>query len=130
MENLVPLSASTLQNMKTHTDKMRLRENITKLITPIYNEVTKIATESHNTIYNHKIEGETTNFVINNWKKIKNALEEIFPKCTISYKVLSKGVNGNMYDTSDNYEIIKPFIDHTLDENHIVIDWSLDIFKN
>ena len=81
------------------------------------------ATTNIKTSYNHQI-NQCDSFFENNKDDIINGLKILFPDCSIDYKMLSRGNDGQMYDITNIDEKMRPFINRQHDQAHIVIDWS------
>jgi hypothetical protein len=63
-------------------------------------------------------------FYLQNMNDILSGLRPLFPGCTISHCIMSKGTDGKMYDISTLDEKVLPFINRALDQWFIIIDWT------
>lgn len=63
-------------------------------------------------------------FYVENMFDILRGLQNLFPECTVSHTLLSKGTDGKFYDISTLDEKLLPFVNRALDQSFIVIDWS------
>lgn len=63
-------------------------------------------------------------FYLNNMQDILNRLQTLFPDCSVTHALMARGRDGKIYDLSKMDDTVIPFIDQTLEQSYIVIDWS------
>jgi hypothetical protein len=61
---------------------------------------------------------------LNNIADILAELQALFPGCTVTHTLMAKGRDGKLYDLTKMDDNVLPFIDQTLEQSYIVIDWS------
>ena len=132
-----PITRHELQQLKVKNDEQKRVNTINKYVNSIYNSLINQArssnrssnTSSNMTSYNYQINQVPSIdpdciFIEKNKYDILNGLKVLFPDCLIDFKILSRGVDGKLYDVSNIDEKIKPFINRQNDREYIVIDWS------
>ena len=123
MSQYQPIIKNDLQQLKAKTDEKKRLEQINQHVNNIYQTLINQATLNIKTSYNHQI-NQRDSFFENNKDDIINGLKILFPDCSIDYKMLSRGNDGQMYDITNIDEKTRPFINRQYDQAHIVIDWS------
>jgi hypothetical protein len=116
-----------LQQLKIKNDEHKRLNMINKCVNSIYNSLINQASSSTLTSYNYQINQVPSTdyeFIKINKNDILNGLKVLFPDCLIEFKILSRGIDGVMYDVSNIDEKISPFINRQNDREYIVIDWS------
>jgi hypothetical protein len=122
-----PISRQYLQELKVNNDEQKRLNMINKCVNNIYNSLINQAASSTLTSYNYQInQGPSTDseFIKKNKNDILNGLKVLFPDCLVEFKILSRGIDGEMYDVSNIDEKISPFINRQNDREYIVIDWT------
>jgi len=128
-------------------DDMRLK-NITDIVESIYKNTIAFAASSSDTIYNFQVPqinptasqfpfvtiGDhnlpspfkplSDPFYITNMSDILEGLQVLFPGCSVSHALLSKGTDGKLYDISKLDDTTLKLVNKALDNSYIVIDWS------
>jgi len=122
MSQIQPFIRQELQQLKAKTDEKKRLEQVNYLVNNIYRTLIDQATTNIKTSYNHRI--QDTLFFEKNKDDIINGLKTLFPDCSIDYKMLQRGNDGQIYDITNIDEKIKPFTNRQLAQAHIVIDWS------
>jgi hypothetical protein len=69
-------------------------------------------------------QGAPDPFHIKNMSHILAGLRELFPECAVTHTLLSQAKDGKMYDIAKLDDAVLAFIDRTLDQSFIIIDWS------
>lgn len=119
-----PISRNDLQQLKAKTDEESRLQSINRIVNNIYMQLTTQAKTNIKTSYNHHIQQHESIIYEKNKDDIINGLKTLFPDCSIDYKMLSRGNDGQMYDITNIDEKMKPFINRQHAQAHIVIDWS------
>jgi len=134
-----PLSRENLLGLKIPNDERNRIFFIDQQVQQIYFKVKQIAETTTNTSFKqevpnihprekeqHKQRGtiHPHQYFRDNIEDIINKLKEIFPDSNIEFKTLSRGQDGKMYDIKDIDEKMKPFINISLNQEFIVVDWS------
>ena len=126
-----PISRADLQQLKAKTDEQNRLNQINNIVNQIYSIVINQASMKSITSYNHQIQQQFIQSHIHNptfYEKNKDdiiiGLKTLFPDCSVDYKMLSRGNDGQMYDITNIDEKMKPFINRQNDQAYIVIDWS------
>ena len=126
-----PFSRQELQQLKAKKDEQNRLNQINQIVNHIYSSVVSVAESKTITSYNYQIQQHpsrsdqpTQIFCEKNKDDIINGLKTLFPDCSIDYKMLSRGNDGQMYDITNIDEKMRPFINRQHDQAHIVIDWS------
>jgi len=122
MSQYQPISKNDLQQLKAKNDEKKRSEQVNQHVNNIYQTLINQATTNIKTSYNHQI--HDTLFFDKNKDDIINGLKTLFPDCSIDYKMLQRGNDGQIYDITNIDEKIKPFTNRQLAQAHIVIDWS------
>jgi len=123
MSQYQPISKNDLQQLKVKNDEKKRLEQVNQHVNNIYRTLIDQATTNIKTSYNHQIH-QRDPFIEKNKDDIINGLKTLFPDCSIEYKMLSRGNDGQMYDITNIDEKMRPFINRQHDQAHIVIDWS------
>ncbi len=135
------MSRSAMQGLKTKKEEEdRLREENVRLDRVkqvsdfIYNSAVQLASTSSNTSFKHEIPrvrysaydkwNASDPFYLNNMADILGELQALFPGCTVTHTLMAKGRDGKLYDLSKLDDKVLPFIDQTLEQSYIVVDWS------
>jgi len=134
-----PLSREYLLGLKIQNDEKNRLFFINQQVQQIYLKVKQIAETTTNTSFKqevpninprayeqHKQRGtiHPHQYFRDNMGDILNKLKEIFPDSNIEFKTLSRGQDGKMYDIKDIDEKMKPFINISLNQDFIIVDWS------
>ena len=134
-----PLSREYLLGLKIQNDEKNRIFFIDQQVQQIYFKVKQIAETTTNTSFKqevpninprekeeHKQRGtiHPHQYFRDNMGDILNKLKEIFPDSNIEFKTLSRGQDGKMYDIKDIDEKMKPFINISLNQDFIIVDWS------
>ena len=124
-QSIQPISKNDLQQLKAKTDEQNRLNNINQIVNTIYSNVTNQAKTQTITSYKHQLQQQFDPiFCEKNKDDIINNLKILFPDCSIDYKMLSRGNDGQMHDITNIDEKMKPFINRQHAQAHIVIDWS------
>jgi len=119
-----PFSRQELKQLKAKKDEQNRLNEINQIVNHIYSSVVSVAESKTITSYNYQIQQHYSTFCEKNKDDIINGLKTLFPDCSIDYKMLSRGNDGQMYDITNIDEKMRPFINRQYDQAHIVIDWS------
>jgi len=135
-----PLSREYLLGLKIQNDEKNRIFFIDQQVQQIYFKVKQIAETTTNTSFKqevpninlkvyeqHKQQTGTIHphqYFRDNIEDIINKLMDLFPDSNIEFKTLSRGQDGKMYDIKDIDEKMKPFINISLNQEFIVVDWS------
>jgi hypothetical protein len=71
-----------------------------------------------------KEQNELNTFYTTNMNDILEQLQELFPGCSVSHAILSRGSDGKLYDISKINDRILQVIITALPNSYIFIDWS------
>jgi hypothetical protein len=135
-----PLSREYLRRLKAQTDEKNRIFFIDQQVQQIYLKVKQTAETTTNTSFKqevpninlkvyeqHKQQTGTIHphqYFRDNIEDIINKLKEIFPDSSVEFKRLSRGQDGKMYDIKDIDEKMKPFINISLNQDFIIVDWT------
>jgi len=122
-QSIQPISKNDLQQLKAKTDEQNRLNHINQIVNNIYSTVINQAKTQTITSYKHQLQHDPS-FYEKNKDDIINNLKTLFPDCSIDYKMLSRGNDGQMHDITNIDEKMKPFINRQHAQAHIVIDWS------
>jgi len=122
------MSRHELQMLKAQKEEERRISSINRTVDIIYKAAVTAATSSSETSLNYMIPtvGRNTSepFYIQNMPSILKGLKYLFPDCAVSHAIMSKGIDGKLYDVSKLDNTTLPFVNRALDQSYIVIDWS------
>jgi hypothetical protein len=147
MSQPTPISRSMMQNLKAAKDEEICYIRLNNLVKQIYKVAVDCATNGHTTSYNHAIPFASAQnsekilpksslsypapykrcadpFYIEYMPAILAMLKDVFPGCDVSHSIMAKGTDGKLYDVSKLDDKVLPFVNTTLDQSYIVIDWS------
>lgn len=136
-----PMTRFDMQTLKAkNEEESRLRkekdrtDRVKRITDSIYNSAVQLAGTSADTSFKHEIprgrysEHDTWNasdpFYLNNMADILSSLQMLFPGCTITHSLMAKGRDGKLYDLTKMDDSLLPFINQTLEQSYIVVDWS------
>jgi hypothetical protein len=112
--------------MKIVEDERKKAEQLDRIISIIYKEVKDTAKIKGDTNYSHaipiisQIRGTMKYnydvFYTTNMEEILERIKALFPDCL--------GRDGKMYDISSLCSTVAAFVDHSRDQDYIVVDWS------
>ena len=127
--SFTPMSKESMQKLKAEEDEKNRNKKIKEIVSNIYNNAICMAKTTSNTSFQYEIPKNNWNngldiFYMNNKDEIVKILQELFTDCSVSFSILSRGNDGNMYDISKMDEKVIPFINRQFDKSYIVIDWS------
>ena len=142
------MSRSMMQTVKARQDEDFRKGMIKIIVEDLYKKALNSARSGANT-YNHAIpivSQPSTNvamkltntsikypapykkssdpFYLENMPDILHNLQDLFPDCSISHSIMTKGTDGKLYDVAKLDDTVLPFVDRALDQSYIVIDWS------
>jgi hypothetical protein len=140
----IPMSRAAMQGLKAQKDEeQRIREQkirldkVKQIANSIYNSAVQLAATSTHTSFKHEIPRGLYNslppnhrlytsdpFYLNNMTDILAELQALFPGCSVTHALMAKGRDGKLYDLSKMDDSVLPFIDQTLEQSYILIDWS------
>jgi hypothetical protein len=144
--SVVPVDRMTLLSMKAMKDETDRRKQVDDLIASIYKQVLYVATNSTRTSYQQVVprnsvsrekfsrpivgRGNSENTEMHplykaNMEEILRRLQELFPDSLVSHTLMAQGTDGIMYDISRLDDTALPFVNQTLSQSYINIDWSL-----
>lgn len=144
MSNLVPLSRNTMQQLKSQKDDIDRLDRIKSIVKNLYERAVNHASTTSETSFHSEIprapiqhpvgrpikspgyqtSGPSDPFYLNNMEHILSDLKKLFPDCDVTHALMAKGRNGKLYDLSKLDDKVLPFVDHTLEQSFILIDWS------
>jgi len=128
----VPLTRDEMLNLKTKTDEKIRMDKVKDIVNYIYGYAANQAMSKTDTTYEYKFTGPQGtagpyvpyDFYTKNMADILSGLQELFPGCLVMTKKLVMGQDGKMYDMALMNESILPFINQSLSQEYIVIDWT------
>ena len=128
----VPLTRDEMLNLKTKTDEKIRMDKVKDIVNYIYGCAANQAMSKTDTTYQYKFAGPQGtavpyvpyDFYTKNMADILSGLQELFPGCLVTNKKLVMGQDGKMYDMALMNESILPFINQSLTQEYIVIDWT------
>jgi hypothetical protein len=144
--SVVPVDRMTLLSMKAMKDEADRRKELDDLIVSIYKQVLYVATNSTRTSFQQVVprnsvprgrvqhlpvgRGNSENTEMHplykaNMEEILRRLQELFPDSLVSHTLMAQGTDGIMYDISRLDDTALPFVNQTLSQSYINIDWSL-----
>ncbi len=131
---MTPISRDTLRQMKVVEDERKKAEQLDRIISIIYKEVKDTAKIKGDTNYFHAIpiisqvratmKYNYDVFYTANMEEILERIKALFPDSLVNKKTLSMGRDGKMYDLSKVDTSLLAFVDHSRDQDYIVVDWS------
>lgn len=136
-----------LQKLKAQKDDEVRLDRIDKFVSNIYTSAVNAATTSSETPFHYMIpsnfdtqpdsrfkmtnmihisftDHNTDPFYIQNMPDILEGLKILFPDSLVTHSIMSKGIDGNLYDISKLDSKTLPFVNQVLNRSYIVIDWS------
>lgn len=129
-----PMTRFDMQTLKAQTDEKRRLDRVKQISDSIYANAISLARTSTDTSFKYEIPrgrysphntGNVSEpFYLNNIADILAELQALFPGCTITHSLMAKGRDGKLYDLTKIDDSVLPFIDQTLEQSYIVIDWS------
>ena len=122
-QSIQPINRIDLQQLKAKNDEQNRVNQINQIVNQIYSTAINQARTQIITSYNHQM-NQRDPFFEKNKDDIINGLKTLFPDCSVEYKMLSRGNDGQMYDITNIDEKMRPFINRQHDQAHIVVDWS------
>jgi hypothetical protein len=144
--SVVPVDRITLLSLKAMKDEADRRKELDDLIASIYKQVIYVATNSTRTSFQQVVprnsvprgrvqhlplgRGNSENTEMHplykaNMEEILRRLQELFPDSLVSHTLMAQGTDGIMYDISRLDDTALPFVNQTLSQSYIHIDWSL-----
>ena len=137
----VPMSRAMMQGLKAQKEEeLRIREEkvrldrVKQIVDSIYNPAVQLAATSTHLTFKYQIPtgrysphntGNVSDpFYLNNIGDILSGLQALFPDCLVTHTLMARGRDGKLYDLSKMDDSVLPFIDQTLEQSYIVIDWS------
>ncbi len=137
----IPMSRAAMQGLKAQKEEDdRLRQEkhrldrVKQISDSIYASAVQLAATSSDTSFKHELPRGRYSahkyttisdpFYLNNMADIISSLQALFPGCSVTHTLMAKGRDGKLYDLSKLDDKVLPFIDQTLEESYIVIDWS------
>lgn len=139
--SIIPVDRMTLLSLKAMKDETDRRKELDDLVTSIYKQVLYVATNSTRTSFQQVVprnsvprgrvgRGNSENTEMHplykaNMDEILRRLQELFPDSLVSHTLMAQGTDGIMYDISRLDDTALPFVNQTLSQSYIHIDWSL-----
>ena len=130
----IPMSRAMMQGLKAQNDENTRLNRVKQIVDSIYNPAVQLAGRSTDTSFKHQIPtgrysphnmGNVSDpFYLNNMGDILSGLQALFPDCSVTHSLMARGRDGKLYDLSKMDDSVLPFIDQTLEQSYIVIDWS------
>ena len=127
------LKAQKEEELRIREEKVRL-DRVKQIVDSIYNPAVQLAATSTHPTFKHQIPtgrysphntGNVSDpFYLNNIGDILSGLQALFPDCLVTHTLMARGRDGKLYDLSKMDDSVLPFIDQTLEQSYIVIDWS------
>lgn len=121
------------EEVRIYEEKLRL-DRVKRIADSIYNSAVQLAASSIHTSFKHEIPrgrysfhdnwNASDPFYLNNMGDILGELQLLFPGCTVTHSLMAKGRDGKLYDLTNMDDKLLPFINQTLEQSYIVIDWS------
>ena len=122
------MSRDVMRELKAKTEEAARVQQVKQVVQQIYQAAVQTAKSKTDTSYNHPLSQQhriqTDPFYLKNMPDILAGLQELFPGCDVSHTLLSKGIDGKMYDISKLDDKVLPFVNRALDQSYIVVDWS------
>ena len=115
MIHTTPISRAILLNLKG-------KPLLEQFIINVYMGVLQRAATA--TVYEHCIPITNDGFFAKNMKEILARLQEMFPECSITHTLLSRGSDGRLYDIAKADNSVLPLMESVLDNSYIVVDWT------
>ena len=115
MIHTTPISRAILLNLKG-------KPLLEQFIINVYMGVLQRAATA--TVYEHCIPITNDGFFAKNMKEILARLQEMFPECSITHTLLSRGSDGRLYDIAKADDSVLPLMESVLDNSYIVVDWT------
>jgi hypothetical protein len=121
-----------MQGLKAQNDEKLRLDRVKQIAKSIYTNSVNLAGRSSDTSFKHEIprihlitrQYTSDPFYLNNMADILAELQALFPDCSVTHSLMAKGRDGKLYDLSKIDDSVLPFIDQTLEQSYIVIDWS------
>jgi len=129
-----PMTRFDMQTLKAQADEKRRLDRVKQISDSIYCNAISLAQSSTDTSFKYEIPrgcytphhrvNASDPFYLNNIADILAELQLLFPGCTVTHSLMAKGRDGKLYDLTKMDDSVLPFIDQTLEQSYIVIDWS------
>jgi hypothetical protein len=132
MSQPTPMSRAMMQQLKSQKEEKVRLNRVKQISDSIYDHAIQRASASTDTSFKHQIPrgrynsmGDSSDpFYLNNMTDILAELQTLFPGCSVTHSLMAKGRDGKLYDLSKLDDSVLPFVDQTLEQSYIVIDWS------
>jgi len=146
MSKLTPISRHVMQQLKSQKDADDRIDKINSIVEGLYNKAVHSASTTTDMKLNspiprlpskyplgrpipenspaYDLTGSSDPFYLNNMEQILAALQKLFPGCSVTHALMARGRDGKLYDLSKLDDSALPFVDQTLEQSFIVIDWS------
>lgn len=142
LPGLAPISRDTMRSLKVQKEEAERLNKLSQIVQGIYHTAKIHAETKEETTYSHVIspeynaraarcagarnpEQEQNNFVIQNMPDIIQALESLFPGCSVEHKTMAMNpVDRKLHDISKMDATARSFIHGAMLFETIVIDWS------
>jgi len=118
-----------MRTLKDKTDKEYRTRRVNEIVARIYEATMRHAKTTYATSYVWNIKkgsDDDDEFMITiiNTNRITNALEGLFPGCSVEHTMMAKGSDGKMHDVSNMGVTDFFFIGNPPVQESIIIDWS------
>ena len=117
--SLTPMSREAMKLMIIVETESQIRG----IVSAIYSNALNTAKTSHATAYYHLVPIMDP-FYRANMQAILNRLETLFPDCTVSHTLVSRGTNGKLYDISKIQDDELHLANSVNNDSYIIIDWA------
>ena len=132
--SLTPMSRHTMRGLKARTDEENRVKKVSSIAHNIYIRAIDIARGSDITFYKWSIENHYRNittrideeykFYMANMPDIIDALQRLFPGCSVNHSMMAESPDGRLYDISKMDNAAISFIGQGQIRECIIIDWS------
>ena len=140
MSSLTPVCRDSMRLLKAQKDEeKRLAEaartaRVNQIISEIYKNAVRTAETTTETSYKYDILMRNGLNNVNEYREmiiyttrmpdILAGLQQLFPDCSVTHKLLVIGQDGKMHDISTINSDVLPFIQVRRKQEYIVVDWS------
>jgi hypothetical protein len=134
MSSLTPVSRDSMRLRKAQKEEAARTARVNQIISEIYMYAVRTAENTTETSYKYEIRmpdasnsvHESREMIIHTTRMpdILAGLQQLFPDCSVTHKLLVIGQDGKTHDISTINPDLLPFIQVRQKKEYIVIDWS------
>lgn len=126
--SLVPIPRESMRTLKDEADEKHRIRRVNEIVARIYEAAMHRAKTTYKSSYvwniKRRFDDDEYMITIFNTGEITNALEVLFPGCSVEHTMMAKGSDGKMHDVSNMGVTEMFFIGNPPVQESIIIDWS------